>query len=194
VTRSFARPKRPGASGRHRLPVKEGVRCALSAPGPKVLVLDILGVSAGAARGRAGRHVGANVACRGPSRLAGSSEVPPIFSRRVTEITKDSCWNSSTLGISARIGTLDQRPLSDIVEPRPPLTRARSFNSCRGAHPPHPQHRTEAPSRRTTTNGGFCASQSGLRPASRTTWSCRAAADPHPSGRRARRPGRGRGR
>ncbi|MEV0747819.1 PQQ-binding-like beta-propeller repeat protein [Streptomyces sp. NPDC050273] len=51
--------------GGQRLPVRSGVRCGGSACRPEVLVLDVLGLSAGAARVRAGRRHGANVACRG---------------------------------------------------------------------------------------------------------------------------------
>jgi hypothetical protein len=48
-------------------PSRSGVRCVLSACRPEVLVLDVLGLSSGAARVRAGRRDGANVACCGTS-------------------------------------------------------------------------------------------------------------------------------
>src|SRR4051812_49752584 len=52
-------------------PSRSGVRCVLSVCRPQVLVLDVLGLAAGAARVRAGRRDGANVACWGTSAPAG---------------------------------------------------------------------------------------------------------------------------
>src|SRR3954454_7857071 len=55
----------PSAVSGNVCPSRSGVRCVLSVCRPQVIVLDVLGLAAGAARVRAGRRDGANVACWG---------------------------------------------------------------------------------------------------------------------------------
>ncbi|GAA3309010.1 hypothetical protein GCM10020295_72520 [Streptomyces cinereospinus] len=56
----------PSAAAGSVRPWRSGVRCVLSAGRPEALVRGVLGLPSGAARVRAGRRAGANVACRGP--------------------------------------------------------------------------------------------------------------------------------